>query len=112
MAHINKVLGCLAQECHWAPDRREILDPLSAEAVAMARRLGDPATLAQALSARNLAVWCLDNPAERIANGAEVITLAGILDDALLEAVGHAYRALGLAELDRVEVVPLPARVR
>jgi predicted ATPase/DNA-binding CsgD family transcriptional regulator len=62
------------------------VEPMSAEALAMARRLGDPAVLAPVLVARYVAVWGPDNLAERLSVIAEARQAA--------EAAGDMYYAI------------------
>ncbi len=68
------LLACEAWELHWSVDiaRR---DALSDEAVAIARRLGDPSTLIYVLVHRHLALWGPDNLKERIAIAHEIVAL-------------------------------------
>jgi tetratricopeptide (TPR) repeat protein len=63
----------LALRYERTPDRRIAA---SERALAMARRLGDPRTLACALGARHVAHWAPDNTAERLAIASELIDLA------------------------------------
>jgi tetratricopeptide (TPR) repeat protein len=68
------LLACESWELHWSVDiaRR---DALSDEAVAMARRLGDPSTLIYVLVHRHLALWGPDNLKERVAIAHEIVAL-------------------------------------
>ena len=96
-----RVLARLARALLATPqvDRRL---QLSQEAVELARRLGDPATLAAVLYDRHLAVWGAERPAlvaERLAMATEVVDLAeGIGDWAM------ALRGRGLRRSDLLEV--------
>ena len=72
---------------------------LSEQAVAMARRVGDPATLAAVLYDRHLAVWGPDNPADRLAIAAEVVELAERVGDRALALQGRGLRTADLLEL-------------
>jgi DNA-binding SARP family transcriptional activator len=87
---------------------------LSAEAVAVARRVGDPATLAYSLDARHVAIWGPDTVQERAAIAAELARLAEEVGDderafqgefwgleALLEAGDLAGARAGLAQAAR-----------
>jgi tetratricopeptide (TPR) repeat protein len=56
--------------------RRQLLDTRSREAVPLARRLGDPATLGWALAARFLIIWGPDHLDEMVALADEIITVA------------------------------------
>jgi tetratricopeptide (TPR) repeat protein len=79
--------------CHRDRDRR------SSEAVEVARRLGDPATLGTALVER---YWCLWGPAwteQRLAIANEVVALADRLADKELAFHGHTLRATNFLQL-------------
>jgi tetratricopeptide (TPR) repeat protein len=78
-----------------APERREAA---SAEAVAMARRMGDPAVLATALAARCDAISGPDHIAERRAAAAEIIELARAGGDHTGEMLGRRLLVVALAE--------------
>jgi tetratricopeptide (TPR) repeat protein len=78
-----------------APEQREML---SNEAVAMARRLGDPAVLAAALAARCDAISGPDHVAERRGAAAEIIDLARIGGDRTGEMLGRRLLVVALAE--------------
>jgi hypothetical protein len=78
-----------------APEQREAL---STEAVAMARRLGDPAVLATALAARCDAISGPDHVAERRAAAAEIIALARAVGDRTGEMLGRRLLVVALAE--------------
>jgi len=85
-----RLLGLLAEELYYtANDSRR--EQLSGEAVDMARRLGDPGSLALALCSRCLAVWGPDHLDERLVAAAEVIGLAEGLGDRQLLAIGRQY---------------------
>jgi len=78
-----------------APRQREAL---SAEAVAMARRLGDPAVLAAVLAARCDAISGPDHIAERRAAAGEIIELARAGGDRTVEMLGRRLLVVALAE--------------
>ena len=78
-----------------APEQREAL---STEAVAMARRVGDPAVLAAALAARCDAISGPDHVAERRAVAAEIIELARAGGDRAGEMLGRRLLVVALAE--------------
>ena len=77
------------------PQRREAL---STEAVAMARRVGDPVVLAAALAARCDAISGPDHVAERRAAAGEIIKLAQIGGDRTGEMLGRRLLVVALAE--------------
>ncbi|MGH7898162.1 MAG: hypothetical protein ACREQQ_09425, partial [Candidatus Binatia bacterium] len=83
---------------YFAADR-DRMEPLSREAVEIARRLGDTATLAFALSARHYALWGVGDLDERLAIATEIIALAA--GAAAMETAigGHFWRFADLLEL-------------
>jgi predicted ATPase/class 3 adenylate cyclase len=85
-----RLLATLALELSWS-DRPRRLE-LSDQALTLARRLGDPATLAQVLLARFYACAAPDTRAERLANTAELLTLAEELGDAAARSRALALR--------------------
>jgi tetratricopeptide (TPR) repeat protein len=92
-----RLLARLAAELAFA-DETEAMESLSLEAVAMARRLADPAALRAAVDARWMAVWGPDGLEERTALAAETLRLARESGDRELELVGHAHRAASSLE--------------
>jgi tetratricopeptide (TPR) repeat protein len=99
-----RLLAALASELHFTGDARR--HELGSEAVLMARRLGDPATLAQVLAASWFATWDPATPGERAVVAEELTKLAQELGDGLLEF--HAGIALFLtatqqADMERAE---------
>jgi DNA-binding SARP family transcriptional activator/tetratricopeptide (TPR) repeat protein/putative sterol carrier protein len=92
-----RVMGSLAQELALEPEARERREQLSAEAVAIARRSDDPATLGWVLCARTGTTF--DDPDtidERLANAAEALRLAEALGNPNLAALAqqHCFPAL------------------
>ena len=93
-----------------SPDEQ---DRESREAVEMARRIGDPATLSYALEGRFAATWWPDNPEERLTIAREVVQLARDAGDGERLAQGIDWLvcvlmelgdiAAAKAELDRAE---------
>jgi hypothetical protein len=75
-----RLLARLAQALYWLPESEETLH-LSAEALAMARRMGDTGALASALDARIVALWDPDHLEERRLLAGEMLALAADLDD-------------------------------
>jgi tetratricopeptide (TPR) repeat protein len=88
---LSRLSGALRDEADRG--RRDVL---SGEAVDMARRLGDPDTLAYALVARYTAIWGPDNAPELLELATEIVALAkGIGDrDRLLEGTLVRHKAL------------------
>jgi hypothetical protein len=77
---------------------REPRDAMSRQAVEMARRLGDPATLAYALDGRYAAVWWPENLEDRLAIATELIQAAEEAGDKERALQGHHYRCLARLE--------------
>jgi tetratricopeptide (TPR) repeat protein len=97
-----RVQACLAMALYWSdgPERR---DALSRDAVAMARRLGDTATLAFALDFRLKAVWRPGGVEERLATADEILSLALPNGDRHLELEARRWKVVSL--LERGDVV-------
>jgi tetratricopeptide (TPR) repeat protein len=95
---LARVLGRIATELYFS-DRTGERDELGAQAVAMARRLGDSGTLASTLSARFLTLWGPENAAERLQIAADIVTLGEEVRDHELILRGHVWRAVSLMEL-------------
>jgi hypothetical protein len=74
-------------------------DALSTEAVEIAARLGDSATLAYVLDGRNAAVWWPDNLDERLDIATELVRVATEAGDQERSLQGHHYRFIALLEL-------------
>jgi tetratricopeptide (TPR) repeat protein len=77
------------------PERREAL---SSAAVAMARRLGDPAVLAAALAARCDAISDPDHISERRGAATEIVNLTQAGGDRATEMLGRRLLVVALAE--------------
>jgi tetratricopeptide (TPR) repeat protein len=86
-------------------DETERTESLSLEAVAMARRLADPAALRTALDTRWMAVWGPDGLGERTALAEEILRLARETGDREMELDGHASRAASSLESGDVRAV-------
>jgi DNA-binding SARP family transcriptional activator len=96
-------VGVLARLCgalRAEPWRREERTAISDEAVASARRLGDPATLAYALEGRYAVLMdaAPQNPAERLAVGTEMAELGREAADRERAWSGHLGRLMVLIE--------------
>ena len=96
-----RLLARLALELYYAgtPERRLTI---SEEAVALARRLGDPATLAVCLDARHYALWRPETVEQRLAVAAELRRIAEETGDPELELEGAAWTIIDLLELGDV----------
>jgi hypothetical protein len=100
-----RLLGLLAFELVWDDDWR-LRDKLSDDAVAMARRLGDPQTLALILTQRGRTQSMPQTLPERRANLREARELADRLKDPLL--AGHAaclgaHAAMNAGDLEQAD---------
>jgi tetratricopeptide (TPR) repeat protein len=84
---------------HPSRDRRA---SLSAQAVEIARGLGDPATLAYALDGHYSALMWPETPEQRLTIADEIVTLAEQVDDNERVAAGRLYRVIANMELGRI----------
>jgi tetratricopeptide (TPR) repeat protein len=95
---LARVLGRLATELYYS-DRSEERVALGEQAVAMARQIGDRATLASTLSARFLTLWGPENTHERLQIASDVVALGEEVRDRELVLRGHGWRIMSLMEL-------------
>ena len=95
-----RLAGALRDEPSRVPQ-----DRLSQEAVDMARRVGDPATLSYALEGRLAATWWPENPEERLTIATEILRLAREADDGDQIAHGLGWRVSALMELGDIAAV-------
>ncbi|MEA2218025.1 MAG: hypothetical protein QOJ35_651, partial [Solirubrobacteraceae bacterium] len=95
---LARVLGRIATELYYS-DRDDERARLSEEAVAMARRTGDRATIASALSAGYLTLWGPENARRRLEIATDVVALGEEARDRELVLRGHAWRIVSLMEL-------------
>jgi class 3 adenylate cyclase len=91
-----QLLANLAVEVTYAGDERRFA--LSDEALALARDVGDPATLARVLLARALAIWSPDTVRERLDATAELLAVADELGDPVIACQGLGLRWLAAME--------------
>ena len=92
-----RLLARLSVALYWSDlDGRRF--ELSEEAVAMARRLRDPATLALAIHSRRYAQWGPDNFEQRLADAAQCRTLAFEANDLELAVSASRWRFTDLLE--------------
>ena len=99
-----RVLAGLARALVSTPQVERRLE-LSEDAVRMARRLGDPATLAAALFGRHLAIWGSERAevtGERLAIATEAVGLAEQIGDHAMVLRGRGLRRIDLLELGDV----------
>jgi class 3 adenylate cyclase/tetratricopeptide (TPR) repeat protein len=101
-----RVLARLAKALQSSPDPARRAQ-LGRSAVAMARRLGDPATLATVLYEHHMATWGPDNLEERLVTATEVVELAEAAGDPVT-----ALRGRGFLLADQLEQGDLPALER
>ncbi len=100
-----RVLARLAQELYFSTTSAARRAFLSQQAVAMARRVGDPAALAAALDSRRLALWGTANVQERLATITEMLRLAEEAGDKERTMRGRADRVADLLELGDILAV-------
>ncbi len=95
-----QVTASLARELwhHSVPKDRARARPLSEQAVAIARGLDDPATLAACLLARHDVLWTAGSAAERVAIGRDIAALAEGAGDDERRSEGHLLTANALLE--------------
>jgi eukaryotic-like serine/threonine-protein kinase len=96
-----RLLARLAMELYFggrAERRADLVD----EALAIARRLDDPATIAYVLNARYAALWAPENVTERLSIADEVLELARRAGDHRLAREGRGRRIVTLLELGHV----------
>ena len=99
-----RLLARLAAALYWsAPAERR--ESLALEAIAMARRLGDPATLALVLSDAHLATWDPDSPERALPWAGEIATLAAKAGNMELAMLAHSWRISLLLARGELEVV-------
>jgi tetratricopeptide (TPR) repeat protein len=90
-----------------AAERRRVL---SDEAIAMARRLDDPSTLAFALLAHYVVLWMSQTVAQRLATLDEAIRLTYVAEDWQLALWGHVLRINALLQAGRTDDAELDQR--
>ena len=93
-----RVLGRMASELYFS-DRAKERAQLSEDAVAMARRLGDRATIASTLGARFLTLWGPENSTQRLQIATDVVALGEEARNRELVLRGHMWRIVSLMEL-------------
>ena len=96
-----RLLARLSLELYYAgqPERRMLLSEAS---VQIARRIGDPATLAAALDARHYVLWRPENVEERLEVAGEMRRIAADIGDLELELEGAGWTVVDLLELGDV----------
>ncbi|HEX9343677.1 MAG TPA: AAA family ATPase, partial [Actinomycetota bacterium] len=103
-----RALARLAKALEYGPDiDRRIA--LAGEALAIARQVGDPATLAAVLVDHHRATWGGRPPADQLDTATEIVALAEAGGDRFLALQGRLYRSLDLLELG--DIVAMRAEV-
>ena len=97
-----RLLANLALEEIFAGDLSDRLARTD-EALAVARRVGDPATLAHVLTTRSASIWDPSTLDERLSNTAEVVELAEQLGDPSALFFATWYRMATCLEAGRVD---------
>ena len=94
---MSRLSGALRDQHDREPRAR-----LSEEAVEIARRIGEPATLAYALDGRFAATLWPENPEERLEIATELVAVADAVGDVERTAQARFYRVEALLELGRI----------
>ena len=100
-----RLMANLGLELVWMPDRQRRVE-LSNEALTAAQRIGDPATLAHVLLARDYTIAVPDNVRERLANTETLLELADVLGDPVVACRAWHLRfrsAMELADIVEAE---------
>ena len=97
-----RLLARLALELYYSGEPARRL-ALCEEAVDIARRLGDPRTLATCLDARHYALWRPENVEERLEVAAELRRVAEETGDPELELEGAGWTVVDLLELGDIQ---------
>jgi hypothetical protein len=97
-----RLLAALGQELTYDHDRTRRV-PLADEALAIARRTGDAATLAHVLLDRFFTIHSPDTLKERLANSEELLALAETVGDPIITARALLHRFRALAESGDME---------
>jgi hypothetical protein len=99
----SRVLARLAVALYFDADRADERAALTAEAIAMARRLSDQAALSYSLAARRAAGLRTEQLAERVEASMENIRVGEAIGDWVLAAWGYDYLPGDLLETGRVD---------
>jgi tetratricopeptide (TPR) repeat protein len=96
------LLATLAAELAFSPTDRERRVELSDEALALARRLDDPAALSRVLSLRFVTLWMPETLDERLANSEENVAAARRTGDPVAEFHAVHWQAAASVEAGRL----------
>ncbi|HEY0633310.1 MAG TPA: protein kinase [Thermoleophilaceae bacterium] len=99
----TRLLARLAIAIYFVDDKRR--EELAREAVAMARRVGDPATLAFALNDAHFVLHGPGSDRDRVELATELIEVAEKADDRELAIEARGLRLMDLLEAGRIEEV-------
>jgi DNA-binding SARP family transcriptional activator len=99
-----QLLARLAAARYWSTPAA-YRESLAGEAIAVARRVGDPATLALVLSDAHRATWDPDSPERSLPWTSEIYAIAERLGNMELAMVGHSWRISLLLELGELKIV-------
>jgi len=99
----SRLMARLAAALYWIPGSCERRDELSAEAVAMARRVQDPGALAFALNARLYALWVPGDAELRLGVSRELLQLAESADECELALQSRHWLVTDLLELGQID---------
>jgi tetratricopeptide (TPR) repeat protein len=95
------LMSRLAREMYFT-DRRAEREALSAEALAIAQRVGDRAILAEVVSTHRWVTWGPDDLEGRLAMATEVVRLAEETGHREMALMGRAWRVADLLELGEI----------
>ena len=101
-----RLLARMSLELYYAGEP-ELRLSLSEEAMAIARRIDDPRTLATCLDARHYALWLPENVEERLEVAAELRRVAEQTGDPELELQGAGWTIIDLMELGDIDGVDI-----
>ena len=101
-----RLLARLAIELRFSGEvDRERFATLPSDAMDVARRLGDPASIGYALVARHWCLWGPENVQDRLATADDLLRLAVRSGDKKLQRQGHQWRMMDLLELGDIVAV-------
>jgi DNA-binding SARP family transcriptional activator/tetratricopeptide (TPR) repeat protein len=106
-----QVMARLGRVLYYSPDSELRVPGIVEGAVAMARRVDDPAALVAALAAAQYSLWRPGRAHERLEIANELVELAHSLGGLELSAEAHAWRAFSLLELCRLADADADLRV-
>ncbi len=93
------LMGSLAVALYWSPADAARMHRLAQDALAMARRIGDPHLLASVLGTRHFTLWSPDALDERLALAEEELRVAEAAGDRVAGFEAHYYHLTDMLEL-------------